>query len=435
MDFLLAVFLFIAGLGLALFKGWALAWPLLGGIACFATVALRRGLPLREVFRAMLQGTARVSVVLRLLVLVGLLTGSWRACGTVAYFVFHGVSVLQPHSFVLFAFLLSSAASFILGSSFGATGTIGVVLMTLAHKGGVPPEIAAGAILSGIYFGDRSSPVSSCAALVAALANTPLHDHVRAMLRGALLPFLLAGALYGLVSLFWPLGGSVSHSLSDLPQLFNLSWPAAAPAVLVLFLALMRVSVPLSISLSTVMAGVLAMTIQGLSSGELIRALILGYHPKVMEGTAILMAGGGLISMSKALITVSLASGLSGILKTAGLLRELQGFLLRVSKRLSLFQTTLATSFFASIFSGSQTLTIVLTHQLVGPLYEEPRRLALDLSDAAALLPDLIPWNLALMGPLAMLSVDAKAVLWLYFPTLLILVRLLGDRRKKGARV
>ena len=51
--------------------------------------------------------------------------------------------------------------SFLLGTSFGTANTMGVVMMTLARAGGVSLPMTAGAILCGIYVGDRCSPMSS----------------------------------------------------------------------------------------------------------------------------------------------------------------------------------------------------------------------------------------------------------------------------------
>ena len=70
-------------------------------------------------------------------------------------------------------------------------GTLGVILMALARSGGVSEAVAAGAILSGAYFGDRCAPASSSAALVAAETGTKLYDILRIMLRTGALPVVL----------------------------------------------------------------------------------------------------------------------------------------------------------------------------------------------------------------------------------------------------
>ena len=43
--------------------------------------------------------------------------------------------------------------------------------------------IAAGVIMSGVYFGDRCSPVSSSANMVAGITDTKIYDNVKIMFR------------------------------------------------------------------------------------------------------------------------------------------------------------------------------------------------------------------------------------------------------------
>ena len=91
--------------------------------------------------------------------------------------------------FLLVAFLLTSFISYALGTSFGVVGTVGVILMALARSGGVDAAVTAGTIIAGAYFGDRCSPASSSAALVAAATGTALERNLRRMCVGELHPW------------------------------------------------------------------------------------------------------------------------------------------------------------------------------------------------------------------------------------------------------
>ena len=65
--------------------------------------------------------------------------------------------------------------------------------------------VTAGAVLSGAYFGDRCSPMSSCASLVAAVTKTDLYGNVREMLRTAALPTVLSVGIYAALSVRHPI--------------------------------------------------------------------------------------------------------------------------------------------------------------------------------------------------------------------------------------
>ena len=61
--------------------------------------------------------------------------------------------------------------------------------------------------MSGVYFGDRGSPVSSSANMVAGITGTKIFDNVRLMMKTAVVPFVLTLIVYVVLSL----GNPISH--------------------------------------------------------------------------------------------------------------------------------------------------------------------------------------------------------------------------------
>ena len=137
------------------------------------------------------------------IVMLFLLAGG--ICFPMFYNLLRGVALPLPSwigiGVMLAAFLLTSIVSYALGTSFGVVSTIGVILMTIARASGVSPVFAGGAILSGLYVGDRAAPASSCASLVASQTGTDVTQNIRKMIRPSLLPIGLCIALYGALSL------------------------------------------------------------------------------------------------------------------------------------------------------------------------------------------------------------------------------------------
>ena len=197
MDLLAAFGIFLLCVFGCMVKGLSLFWALLAGFFCFFAVGVRRGTPAGPLLKMAWSGMATALKVLRVLLLLGLLTGLWRAGGTVAFFVWMGVRLITPQTFVLVAFLLASVFSLAFGSCFGVVGTAGVILMTIARSGGANLVVTAGAIMSGIYFGERLSPASSSAALVSAVAGVDQRAFQMRMWRDTPVPFLATLALYG----------------------------------------------------------------------------------------------------------------------------------------------------------------------------------------------------------------------------------------------
>mgnify|MGYP002236949212 CR=1 FL=1 len=131
---------------------------LLAGVVIF----LAHGRLTGHTFTAMISkgfATMRAaSIVVVTFVLIGLLTTLWRAAGTVSFIVTNTAGLVHPHVMVLLTFLLNCLMSLLTGSSFASAATMGVITMTLGASMQVPPVFLGGAILSGIYFGDRCSP-------------------------------------------------------------------------------------------------------------------------------------------------------------------------------------------------------------------------------------------------------------------------------------
>ena len=129
--------------------------------------------------------------------LIGMLTALWRAAGTIPSIVSFCVGLMNPSVMIVMAFLLNCLVSVLTGTAFGTAATIGVICMTMAKAMGCKEILTGGAILSGVIFGDRSSPVSTSALLVSELTPTNNFDNIRLMVRTAFVPLILTCAFYG----------------------------------------------------------------------------------------------------------------------------------------------------------------------------------------------------------------------------------------------
>ena len=278
MDLLAAFGIFLACVAGCMVKGLSLFWALLVGFFCFFAVGVRRGTPAPALLKMAGEGMKTSFKVLRILLLLGLLTALWRAGGTVAFFVWMGVRLITPGTFILVAFLLSSLFSLAFGSCFGVVGTAGVILMTIARSGGANLVVTAGAIMSGIYFGERLSPASSSAALVSAVAGVDQHDFQVRMWWDTPVPFLVTLALYGGLSALYPIREVDARIVSALEEGFSLTWPAILPAAALLILPWLKMGTMASIAVSCALAGGCALFVQGLPLWEILRACVLGYQ-------------------------------------------------------------------------------------------------------------------------------------------------------------
>lgn len=413
MDLLAAFGIFLACVAGCMVKGLSLYWALLVGFAGFFAVGVHRGTPAPALLSMAAEGMKTSLKVLRILLLLGLLTALWRAGGTVAFFVWTGVQLITPVTFVLVAFLLSSVFSLAFGSCFGVVGTAGVILMTIARSGGANLLVTAGAIMSGIYFGERLSPAASSAALTAAVSGADQRSFQMRMWKTTPGPFFLTLTLFGVLSCLYPIQGVDPQIVSALEEGFVLTWPTALPAAVLLILPWLKVSTVVSIAISCVLAGGCALVVQGLSVGEVLRSCILGYCPALPQLTD-LMSGGGLISMVSVCLIVVLSCAYSGMFSGTGLLAPVTGHVGKLAERFGLFTAHILVSLGCCALFCNQTVGIVMSAQLLGEEYRRrdlpPLELAANIGNSTINLAGLVPWAIAASVPLTTMEVSAAAL-------------------------
>ena len=174
----------------------SILWALGFGLALFLLYGRKKGFSWQELLGMVVRGVMTVKNILITFLLIGILTALWRAAGTIPVIVCYAAGWIRPSVFLLMTFLLNCGISLLIGTSFGTAATMGVICATMGNAMGVSPVLTGGAVLSGIYFGDRCSPVSTSALLVAAVTGTDIYGNIRRMLRSALIPFLVSCAIY-----------------------------------------------------------------------------------------------------------------------------------------------------------------------------------------------------------------------------------------------
>ena len=170
--------IFAAIFFICILTGSELLYALGAGFFLFVGYGLYKKYSLSDVLSMAWKGVMSVRTIFIVFMLIGMLTGVWRASGTIAYIITLASDFIEPSIFILIAFLLNCAVSFLLGTSFGTSATMGVITMSIGMTIGMPPAMVGGAILAGVYFGDRMSPVSTSALLVSVLTEVDLYTNI-----------------------------------------------------------------------------------------------------------------------------------------------------------------------------------------------------------------------------------------------------------------
>ncbi len=400
------------------------------GLCIFVLYARYRRFSWKQILSSCLSGVKRIKNIFLVFIMIGILTGLWRISGTIPVVVCYASKLVQPQIFVLMTFLLCCGVSFLTGTAMGTTATIGVICAAMGTALGVDPRFTGGAILSGAYFGDRCSPVSTSALLVANLTGTQILKNVKKMLRSALVPFILACAAYAVIGVAAGASGQQGDFTAVFSGEFRLDWICMLPAALIIIIAITGIDIKIAMLASIIVSVIIAVFVQGAGAAELARTAVIGFTSEDPAVNAAL-SGGGITSMLTVACLVGLTSSFSGLFTLTGLLNGARSFIERFGRRSSSYAAVFVSALFTSLVSCSQSLAIILTDQLCDCLYDDKQELAIDIEDSASVITVLVPWSIAVKVPLSTVGAPVASILFACYLYILPIFRLAVSFVKK----
>jgi len=391
---------------------------LIAGAAIASIVALKNGLTWAGILAAIVDGISTAMGAILILLSVGALIGTWLMSGTVPSLIYYGLEILNPNWFYPAACIICAVAALSIGSSWTVAGTLGVALIGIAGGLGLNPAIAAGAIVSGAYFGDKMSPLSDTTNLAPAVVGTDLFTHIRHMAWTTGPSFVIALIMFSLV------GTGVSddadiHGLDALQQTlsenFQISVITLLPLVIVFFLAFKKVPPIPTILLGALLGGIFAVVMQPqvvidfADSPSLSPALAMtkGVWLALADGYVSttgstdvdgLLSRGGMSSMLNTIWLVLSALSFGAVLEHAGILKRLVQSALESAKSTgALIMTVILTCIGINIIAADQYIAIVLPGKMYKAEFErrnlDVRNLSRVIEDSGTLTSPLVPWN------------------------------------------
>ena len=310
-----------------------------------------------------------------ILLAVGALIGTWALSGTLVAMVYYGLKILSPDYFYVTACLICAMVAVSIGSSWTVAGTIGIGLMGVAQKMGLDPTITAGAIISGAYFGDKSSPLSDTANLACAAAGANLYDHVRESLWTSVPALAIAVLGFGLLGA--PGDFDASQVSAGIEAAFHPSLLHFLPLLLVLALALLRWPPFVTIFLGALAGGVLAVAtapdrVIAFAGADLPAGLALlkgvwaalatGYVSSTGEPAVDqLLTRGGMESMLGTVWLILVALAFGGIVEKAGVLDRLIGPVIAAARSIgALVAALVGAAVSTNVLASDQYIAVVL---------------------------------------------------------------------------
>lgn len=353
-----------------------------------------------------------------ILLVVGALIGSWILAGIVPTMIYYGLQLLTPAIFFPSACALCCLVSVATGSSWTTAGTVGVALIGIAAAQDLSLGLAAGAVISGAYFGDKMSPLSDTTNLAPAMAGTDLFTHIRHMMWTTTPSIIIALIMFAIIGM-WNAApqdtSAVQSILASLGAQFRISPVLLLPVALVLFLVVRKVPAYPALLIGALTGCAFAVIFQqdavlayaatpGLPAWA---ALIKGAWMSLFDGYKLasgnatldeLLSGGGMASMLATVWLILSAMMFGAVMEATGMLTRIAASILTMVRGTgSLVAATLATSLGMNIVASDQYIAIVIPGRMFRAEYARrrlhPKNLSRALEDAGTLTSPLVPWN------------------------------------------
>lgn len=352
-----------------------------------------------------------------ILICVGFLIGAWMYSGTIPLLIYYGVQIVSEKWILASSFMLCALFSLATGTSNGSIGTAGLAMMGIAM--GMPRVnllAVAGACYTGAMFGDKLSPLSDSTILSSVVTENDMFEHIRHSLKTIVPAALIGLVIYVIMGISTVGGGGALpqetiEMLSTLDNMFHWNILLLLPVVIVVWGALTKKSSSVVMLVSSLVAIILGVVIQGFRLSDGINALYNGFSPEIAanvrdgfqvagmsEQALTLVKRGGLSSMLKPFILVYICFYFASMMDQTGAMEIiLHRLLASVKNRLSLVIATAVSGILLIMISGGSTLAILMTGEMFNEKYRKMGLSTLNLSrslvDFCTGAAGFIPWT------------------------------------------
>ena len=373
-----------------------------GAVAFTVSVLIKKGYDIRTLNSFMLNGIKGCSRLMVIILLTGIAVSIWLASGVVPTLIYYGFEYIKHANYLLVCFAAAAVVAVVTGTSIGTISTIGIALLGIGKGFEIPAHIVLGAVVSGAFFADRTSPISGIVNITLKTVNIKYRDYIISILKTLMPPAVITVAVYyflgrGYISVVNPERiAEFQHSIgsSFVVSPFILLLPLA-----VIILSLFGINIIFNMSIGIFGGAVLSKFLQNSTVSEVIQYIISGYHPRTGIGELNeILRGGGILSMVELLLILSGAVALNSLLEGANMISPIiQGAVKNVKGKVSMICRTAALSSLITIITCDQVLGVIILGKILQNKFEtfgiSKIKLARTIADSGTAIAPLIPWN------------------------------------------
>ncbi len=416
--------------------------PMLIGVLTASIIAMKIGYSWEETRSSMYDGIGQALQAIIILMLIGVLIGVWVLSGVVPSMIYYGLNLLTPSIFLVATVLITSVTSLATGTSWGTAGTMGIALMGISQGLGIPAPMAAGAIISGAYFGDKMSPLSDTTNLAPTVAGTDLFTHIKFMMLPTMVAYILTLCFFGYLSMQFDTSslsaGTIDTLKITLFNNFHISPLLLIPPVVVIGAIAFKMPAIPGITLGIIVGGIFAPIFQDNANlGAILNVGMNGFEIDTgVKSIDKLLNTGGLMNMMSSVSLTILAMMFGGIMEKTGQLEAVVNLMLqKVKSAQGLIATTMGTCILSNVTMPEQYISVVVPGRMFAPAYKKkdihPKTLSNAVESSGTVMSVLIPWNTCGIYMTTVLGVSTfEYAKWAFFnyttPIVVLLLAFIG---------
>lgn len=380
-------------------------------------IAIFNGKKWKEIIDGVVSTFSNAVPAILILLMVGILSGSWMSAGIIPSMIYYGLDILRPEYFLPATVIITAAISVATGSSWSTIATIGVALIGIGNALGIENTWTAGAIISGAYFGDKISPLSDTTNLAATVAEIDIFEHIRFMMHTtvpSIIITIIAFTIMGLTIDGGVQAGSVDEFQSVIASTYNISiWLLLIPVFVVVLIVKKNPAVPVLMIGSLLGVAAIGIFQQdfliSMNSNEslsfydyyrlLTQSMFGAMEPSTgMETTDNLLATGGMMGMMNTVWLIITAMIFGGVMEGGQFLERITAALIKkIKRRREMVTTTIAGCVLFNMTTGDQYISIIIPGRMFFKAYNrngyDNALLSRTLEDSATVTSVLVPWN------------------------------------------
>ncbi len=389
--------------------------PLVIGTAVAALFGKYLGYKWDDLQKGMISGISSSIMAIVILLLAGMLVGIWIIGGTVPSIIYYGLEMVSPSIYLPFTFILCAITSLATGTSFGSIATVGLALFGVGQGLGVPAHIAAGAIASGAFFGDKISPLSDTTVISASICKVNIFEHIKSTVLTTGPAAVVAAILYAILGMQYTSGSADASSITQISETlmanYNISLLTFIPPIAIIVLSILKVPSVVALGTGVGISIITATMTQGITIASVFTAAVKGNVSTTgVELVDKILSRGGMTMMTGMIILFVIATAMSGILEKCQILTVLmEGMLKIIKKPRDIVIASVFSGYLSQLLAPTMMFGIVFVGKTFSPAYEkiglDKKVLSRTIGDTVTLGNVLIPYGGAavyLMGVLGL---------------------------------